>query len=1689
MSEPNSPFPDRAFSVGHASMYRPQTAQDAPINSTQAGKVERRWKQYVRTHHFLGLPEEPSKIMEQKPRKRGLFSSLSDSKAELIPPETKSLVREGNTLFPPHQGKVVPYYLNIKKITGVRIPDELLEIHKRTEMHYRIQISLFHEPTKTFFGRTWSSEAKRVPTSAKHGIAMGPQHIYFRSAIHDESCFAVLELVLEVHKHGAVAERYAVGWTTLSVFSRGSSLMDVSRATLDDDGGRRNDDDENEDGAEDGEKSKRSRRRRGRMSDGDDDYDDDDGATEYKSRRDVTDLASPYTMKGRKLMEQSGKKGRKSKAVARPFYAGTPRALVVVDSKTDWRRTVRPATGLRLWYQLYGHKKLNSIAHLFRENELISPKDIVGGLPLPGLRLPANPQSPLFDDLLSDDVPRFSLAIIAPAVTLPLGFEKKLIDNMGFIREHRWQDLPDDEHYIGTIVARRLKVGIHNGRTFIREPGVITMDALPVRGTGVGENGRPGSSPSRSRPNSRGSTRGGEGSPDSPLRKRADMGTRLEFEGEYWIRDLVCNPHDPNDRLLSVVMSLEYLVQWICPDSRNPPETSVINVGWAPRVVSSPGISFDGSRTRIELERGPSNTADHALVYGGDVLIHEESKNLELGLYPEQEKVFLDVGLLSPQIEQGDTRMVSPPMSPIPQHFDHDETTESEAVMAVPDQRPKPNARNRPRTPPPPMRTPTERSSNVNMAIQTPSRMLNAAHELRNEPVSSIRQSAKGREHIDLNRELDDPYQYSDFFFKICGFSVPHFRQRKSKHQSLQVTFRFFTRDAYTSPLIKLGEYQQGHAGIMDGASSRAHMADQLQRSARIEPDVIHKSPVNLELLADDQYHHYAFALTYRCKTRPEEHKNLINYLYQNDLLIDVWDGESLMHLGTARVPLHLYLRQRKENIQRLDVVNVYKNSALGGSFFAESGPEATDVGAAYAPHLFQGLDDAGDLLGNKLEGSFVGNLHIAVSHMGREVAEQDKDQVDFLLSRALPSSADESLLLSPDKLPKYKSRKPHPLNIPVNEATSRSRKVKGHTLVEMNPQLRQELRGPSALADAKYRPKQGSSKALVGTSGIIHRPKLRSKMEPIRKPQMKTESKELTEKRVDDLLKMKQFRESRKGLTIERLMRSNMVSSRTVYASYGKMVFFELRFTNPFDSKSHFFVEIDDPCQRSFSRRSGSGDDASPDRRRSERQNSKRNRKERREDEVRSVPELQMVTSEEEWVFYKREFGVSTPVRRRLFVSEDQISLAGSESALLPFKFQSFRCGDHDDTSVFPRVAGARVGPQYERIESRTIKIKVMSAQRKTLAVLEVSIHPQQFSVERVFRLHHWGNEVMKHTIQLPPPRFEVVGAAGAAAQQEILPVERGRTVRMSEGDNRAANLAVRHERKVCRVQCSSDQVALEFRDPLRNIHTTQEPQNAQVADVTHLNSQNIPAIDASQSRLMVRCRVDSFPSVNRFFLLLYTDPYNCHLHSVYEVHVHGHQRADMPVLVGQETRGNLYMPATRERRNVRCFCSRPEDFSFGSNGTYGDPSQVFTLRPDQVNQLSYKFLTSLGGSRKQLIFLVDTDTGALVHSWLLYVTATYPQVDREYHVDIFVGQGSRKKLDYTNNYNNAKRFLVTSSDPAKIKVVHDTLSMDALEKSEIELLFEPVEASGSDVVFLFVNDESGKNEECLKFNLNYMM
>lgn len=367
-------------------------------------------------------------------------------------------------------------------------------------MRYRVQISFYDTLTGTFFGRTWASPL--YPFNPATGTSLQQQVLYFRTSLYSEYCVAIVEYVLVVIRKEpgtapnasssssssssasssssssddeVVIDRYGIGWTILTLFSRDlQTLTDVNDPVID-------------------------------LSESASQIDHF-----YTSSLDINASTAAVAANQQQRLKRTQKQKK--------LWAGTPRVMMFFEAinftaaQQEWQRKLTHAVGIgaidpnarrssggggdgepnqssghiTLYYEIFLCKALQPFFHLFRENEILGSRDFLSGLPLItpltnplslrsklGVRLGAClPQNP---KLLSQVfLPLFQMKIRNPTLSLPPDFERSFKQEMSSIKAYQWSGVSTSVE----ILSRTLVVGIHNGRKYIRQASKLPLNLV-----------------------------------------------------------------------------------------------------------------------------------------------------------------------------------------------------------------------------------------------------------------------------------------------------------------------------------------------------------------------------------------------------------------------------------------------------------------------------------------------------------------------------------------------------------------------------------------------------------------------------------------------------------------------------------------------------------------------------------------------------------------------------------------------------------------------------------------------------------------------------------------------------------------------------------------------------------------------------------------------------------------------------------------------------------------------------------------------------------------------------------------------------------------------------------------------------------------------------------------------------------
>ncbi|RHY90908.1 hypothetical protein DYB31_000543 [Aphanomyces astaci] len=176
---------------------------------------------------------------------------------------------------------------------------------------------------------------------------------------------------------------------------------------------------------------------------------------------------------------------------------------------------------------------------------------------------------------------------------------------------------------------------------------------------------------------------------------------------------------------------------------------------------------------------------------------------------------------------------------------------------------------------------------------------------------------------------------------------------------------------------------------------------------------------------------------------------------------------------------------------------------------------------------------------------------------------------------------------------------------------------------------------------------------------------------------------------------------------------------------------------------------------------------------------------------------------------------------------------------------------------------------------------------------------------------------------------------------------------------------------------------------------------------------------------------RVGEYPSSGEFYLLLYEDMYHAVLYEIWRLCV----QLDLHATMGQGVRNELILKGDTMPRRVRCYSSQPAKVH-----------RIFQLLPHAFNRIE--------------LLYCSMDVGAL-------------------QVLINV------KISYRNPWESDRMFVLRTSDPSIMKPREPTLRLSGGSDGFLRLAFAPYSIPCTKKVYLFINDGSDQNEECLLLHI----
>ncbi|XP_058530465.1 nephrocystin-4 isoform X2 [Ochotona princeps] len=1006
-----------------------------------------------------------------------------------------------NALVPPHPQRVrqparesTAFQCVLKQLDGPLVRQGLLEVLSEVECHLRV--SLFDVTYRHFFGRTWKTTVqptKQLSRQPPRVIFNEP--LYFHTSLNHPNIVAVVEVVTEGRQRDGTLQSLACGFGILRIFST------------------------------------------------------------------KPDSPSPASQDKRLRL-----------------YHGSPRALLhpLLQDPVEQSKHLTVIEGCSLQYSLKPHPPLEPALHLLPENLLVSGLQHVPGL----LPAPGDTGDALRKPRLQKCVPWYLDDVSFTLYPCLEKFEEELLEHL--VSDHvRESGGPLDGSML-EVLERRLHVGVHNGLGFVQRPQVVVlvpeMDVALTRSASF-------------------SWKVSSSSKASPGNQALVLRSRLRL------------PEMVPDPAFVVVFQLEYVVRSPAgADGSTAPAAALSNLAcmymirWA---VWSPPEAGAG-RVTLPLHGGVRPNASHCLVYKvpSASMSSEEVKQLESGTIqfqfcPSSEEL-LDMPTpcaSGPRAERRSSRR--PPMAPssppisAPQALAATQDSPVGPGLSLSQLVASPVSLPRPRPAKPAClrvdsspRSPAQaecplegRVSHLEADLSRPASVLEPAiaEQLQELPITPLHvpvvvgvptRSSRGRlsraslvllqsagfpeildahghpaeavspeesVRVDTQKEEADCLRSNEVVLQFLALSrVAQDCPGTPWPKTVYFTFQFYRFPTTTTPRLQLVRLDAaGPAGSSAGCST--HILVPLEKDGSLD---VGAPGLQLKFTVDPDF------------LKPGEQCCFVRYLASQALQLDVWDGDSLLLLGSAGIPLQHLLRQGRPAVQvshELEIVATeYEQDAM-----VVSG-DVAGLGCVRPIGVHTVLK---------------GRLHLTLANVGRACERRGNNP------SALPPS--RSRVISNDGAGRF------PGGSLLTGAGPRPVKnvVQAQKLAEVDSEL-------ASMLLTHARTGQGS-RGTRHESDAVHRRKL-ERMRSVRLQEgggehgsLRTSAlarQNLLAQHLRDLQVIDAYRERIKAESITSVLSLAISTQHTLYAALGAAEFFEFALKNPHNTPHTVTIEIDNP-------------------------------------------------------------------------------------------------------------------------------------------------------------------------------------------------------------------------------------------------------------------------------------------------------------------------------------------------------------------------------------------------------------------------------------------------------------------------------------------------------------------------------
>ncbi|KAF6016808.1 NPHP4 [Bugula neritina] len=451
---------------------------------------------------------------------------------------------------------------------------------------------------------------------------------------------------------------------------------------------------------------------------------------------------------------------------------------------------------------------------------------------------------------------------------------------------------------------------------------------------------------------------------------------------------------------------------------------------------------------------------------------------------------------------------------------------------------------------------------------------------------------------------------------------------------------------------------------------------------------------------------------------KPGEGSLFVRHLSQQTLHIDVWDGDSLLLIGSSAVELKHLCRQGREAVQvsyELDIM---------------SSEVSEDKSTSYTGDLSRG----GSVRPVGVHTALKGKLHLRLANVGHPV-----DPKFLPKSRTLPNALTTSVI-KPEKGDMQGSFIGGSLSCIQNTAELHRRSAKASHLRHTNTEL------ASLLHSRQHQ-------TNVDESLLMKNKKL-ARMAAVRDRLMQTSEgggdensaiktllsfKHQKAERARDLKIMEAYRSQSKADGIRNMLNQAITTEHVIHPSMGSTEFFEYQLSNPNNSEVTISIRVD--CD-----------------------------------------EISVITDAREWRHFKQLYKLDTPIEEGMFNTEvtrkdPEVFLRPKETVYIPMKYVSYEA-NHNCSSDSPGLSdlnsamrSTNAAGLNKTMSTRLHKIHFNAlGDNKLIAILALKVEPEPHVIDQTFRFHQPEQSFLKKSIRLPPFQNMIGGLVDRSGYQQLV-------------------------------------------------------------------------------------------------------------------------------------------------------------------------------------------------------------------------------------------------------------------------------------------------------------------------------